>query len=65
MNMSYCQFQNTKGDLYDCLETIEDNDFDIEALEEELSGDEFAALKRIIEICETIAGAEMLAEVED
>jgi len=50
MNMSYCRFQNTLQDLEDCAEHINDN----------LTGDEYHARRRLIELCR-----EILDEVED
>jgi hypothetical protein len=46
-NMSYCRFQNTLRDLYDCNEHIED----------EVSQDEEKARKRLIKLCKSIADA--------
>ena len=43
-NMSYCRFQNTVGDLRDCLENWE----------EELSEEEMRAQKRLLNICQQI-----------
>lgn len=40
-NMSYCRFQNTVKDLFDCLDHLEDDD---------LSPDESKARKRLIKI---------------
>ena len=52
MNMSYCRFQNTLIDLYDCLQALEEIDYNIS----ELSEDEAKAACRLIEICQEIAG---------
>jgi hypothetical protein len=46
-NMSYCRFQNTLGDLEDCVEHIED---------ELRSEDEREARKDLIALCLRIAG---------
>jgi len=43
-NMSYCRFQNTYSDLYDCYEHMDD----------ELSEDETKYRKYIIELCKRI-----------
>lgn len=45
MNMSYCRFQNTLGELEDCLDHFEDDD---------LSELEARARKCIIQICRDI-----------
>ena len=44
-NMSYCRFQNTLQDLYDCADHILDDD---------LSSDEERARRRLVEICQEI-----------
>jgi hypothetical protein len=43
--MSYCRFQNTLNDLYDCEEN----------LHEDLSEEESSARKELIELCQRIA----------
>ena len=48
LNMSYCRFQNTVGDLEDCYDHIDLN-------ENDLSQDEEDARERLIEICVDIA----------
>lgn len=50
MKMSYCRFQNTVSDLDDCLQALEEIDFNIS----ELSEDEAKAACRLIEICKEI-----------
>lgn len=50
MNMSYCRFRNTLNDLSDCYDNINEN----------LSGDESRARKRLVEICRDI-----VAEYDD
>lgn len=46
MNMSYCRFQNTLEDLRDCQENMDDGD---------LSDEERAARKQLIDVCWRIA----------
>lgn len=41
-NMSYCRFQNTQGDLRDC----------VDALGDELSKDEARAARRMYKLCQ-------------
>jgi hypothetical protein len=54
MNMSYCRFQNTKQDLIDCRDNI--NDY-------EMSKEELRARNVLIEICkEIIEEAEEIKE---
>lgn len=52
-NMSYCRFQNTLHDLYDCqnaLEDFVDNDENVISSDEERR-----YAKRLIEVCREIA----------
>lgn len=46
-NMSYCRFQNTSSDLYDCDDHIQDGD---------LSEEEFRARMQLINTCSSIFG---------
>ena len=56
MNMSYCRFENTLGDIRDC----EANLFD------DLEGREFRARKKLVEICVEIAKcASQVMELEE
>lgn len=52
MNMSYCRFRNTVIDLTDCLDALGEVDYDLT----KLSADEEKAARRLIEICQEIAG---------
>jgi hypothetical protein len=45
-NMSYCRFQNTSGDLEDCMEAMESR--------EELSPEEREAQGYLVTLCERI-----------
>jgi len=55
MNMSYCRFQNTYLDLKDCLEYLQDNNFETE----NLSDEELRAYNRLVQTCkEIIEGTE-------
>ena len=52
MNMSYCRFQNTVLDLADCMDALEEINYDLT----KLSADEEQAARRLIEICKVIGG---------
>jgi len=52
-NMSYCRFENTYGDLLECLEAL--NDKGIEALEEDASEYEKPHIRKLIELCNEVA----------
>ena len=49
-NMSYCRFRNTKIDLADCVNTLED--FVNEETEFDLSPEEKNAAKYMYELCQ-------------
>ena len=50
-NMSYCRFQNTRPDLEDCVEALEDIDFNLS----ELSKEERSAADALIQLCIRVA----------
>ena len=47
--MSYCRFQNTAGDLDECLDALVDG--------EELSQDELRAARRMVQTCRELIQA--------
>lgn len=49
-NMSYCRFQNTRQDLSDCVDAMEEIIY-LDA-DSRLSEDEYYALKRMAALCE-------------
>lgn len=49
MNMSYCRFENTYGDLQDCYDALAEKDLD------ELSESEKKYAKKLIKMCRDIA----------
>lgn len=51
MNMSYCQFENTSADIAQCLDSIQDEAFDIDNLSSEY---ERAGFKRFISLCREV-----------
>ena len=66
-NMSYCRFQNTNGDLRDCINAIDDIVGDIDTYgdsenllspEEEIAADNMEALcRRYLELRKELRGA--------
>lgn len=62
-NMSYCRFQNTSGDLQDCLYAMEEA-CNMEELD--LSPDEKYAFARMYRLCQQfIEQADWLAKAEE
>lgn len=49
-SMSYCRFQNTRPDLEDCVEALEEIDFNLS----ELSKAEARAADALIELCQRV-----------
>jgi hypothetical protein len=52
-NMSYCRFQNTLDDLYDCNRHLEDE------LDKKDDADEYEARKELIKLCKEIGESEV------
>jgi hypothetical protein len=48
--MSYCRFQNTRPDLLDCVEALEDIGFNLA----ELSEEEARAADKLIQLCQRV-----------
>lgn len=51
-NMSYCRFENTAGDLADCVDALEEL---LRGEGEPLSDDELMAAKRLVKRCMDVA----------
>jgi len=55
-NMSYCRFENTSGDIADCIEALNDADWDLEEmLENASSKHEARAMRRFVKLCREVA----------
>jgi hypothetical protein len=54
MNLSYCRFENTYNDLVDCLDALDNSS--VEKLEEDAGQYERKYIRKLIELCEEIAG---------
>lgn len=52
-NMSYCRFQNTLGDLRDCLRTMQGED-EYYQVKKDLSDEEYQAMRTLIVTCQEI-----------
>lgn len=62
--MSYCRFENTANDIADCIDALEENNWDLEYMMENASSPyEKRAMKRFVELCKDVAdGFEELEE---
>ena len=67
-NMSYCRFENTNGDLKDCLEVMHEadefGDLDLNVYEQEAFRDMYANCKQFVAEFRRLA-AEFLDEGDD
>ena len=52
-NMSYCRFQNTRGDLQDCLDTMQGMDGYYQC-KKDLSSEEYSAMLALVQTCREI-----------
>jgi hypothetical protein len=52
-NMSYCRFQNTLSDLFECREAMEGYD-ELCQIRDELSKEEYESMKILVGVCEDI-----------
>jgi rhamnose utilization protein RhaD (predicted bifunctional aldolase and dehydrogenase) len=63
-NMSYCMFENTYGDLRDCLEAVYEAD-SLKELTSQMSEEELTAFKAMKRLCQKFIDAVNEAEVLD
>ena len=63
-NMSYCMFENTYGDLKDCLEAVYEAD-SLKELTSEMSEEELTAFKAMKRLCQKFIDAVNEVEVLD
>ena len=63
-NMSYCMFENTYGDLKDCLEAVYEAD-SLKELTSEMSEEELGAFKAMKRLCQKFIDAVNEAEALD
>ncbi len=57
-NMSYCMFENTADGLAECLEKLEEYDFDLESLIDNASSNqEKEGIKRLVNFCIDVSEA--------
>ena len=52
-NLSYCRFENTVNDLYDCKEALDEKG--VYGVEEDASEYDAPYVKQLIELCREIA----------
>lgn len=54
-NMSYCRFENTTKDIADCIDALNENDWDIEKMIKDASSKyEAVSMKRFIRLCKQV-----------
>ena len=54
-NMSYCRFENTTRDMSDCIDALEEADWNMDSLKQDASEDyEQPAMDRFIKLCRRV-----------
>ena len=54
-NMSYCRFENTSRDIADCIEALDEVDWNLKDLMEgATSEDESRGMKRFVKLCREV-----------
>lgn len=55
-NMSYCRFENTSNDIEDCIEALEEVNWDIDSLLKTASSNhEKRGMLKFIKLCQDVA----------
>lgn len=54
-NMSYCAFENTVDDMNQCIEQLQEHDYDLDSIKNNSSKQEYNAAVRFIELCKEVA----------
>jgi len=55
-NMSYCRFENTSNDIRDCIEALDELDWDLKkAIADASCVNEARGIKRFVEMCREVA----------
>ncbi len=54
-NMSYCAFENTVDDMNQCVEKLNEHDWDLDSIKQSSSNQEYNAAVRFIELCKEVA----------
>jgi hypothetical protein len=55
-NMSYCRFENTAKDIADCMEALDEHNWDIEQMMGNASSEyERKGMKQFIKLCKEVA----------
>jgi len=50
-NMSYCAFENIIDDMKQCIEKLEEHDYNLDSIKSNCSKQEYNAAVRFIELC--------------
>lgn len=55
-NMSYCRFENTSGDIADCIEALDEANWNLEEMMKDASNEyEVRGMKRFVKLCKDVA----------
>ena len=55
-NMSYCRFQNTVPDLEDCLDALNEADWNLEAMQASAGTEEAIAMEQFVKLIQDCNG---------
>jgi hypothetical protein len=53
-NMSYCRFENTTKDMWECIDALEEADWNMDSLKLDASEYEQPAMDRFIKLCRRV-----------
>lgn len=55
-NMSHCRFENTAEDIADCMDALDENNWDIEHMMENAPSEyERRGMKKFVKLCKEVA----------
>ena len=55
-NMSYCRFENTSTDIADCIDALNEADWDLKGMRENASSEhEARGMRRFVKLCRKVA----------
>jgi len=63
-NMSYCRFENTSNDMQECIEALEESNWDLKVMMENASSEyEARGMMRFIELCQQVVDVRLMMSV--
>lgn len=56
-NMSYCRFENTSNDIQDCIDALEEENWDFEQMIVDASDTEAEGMRDFVRLCREVTEA--------